>query len=208
MHKCCQYVYVFVCIRKIDRDSEKTYVVEGSAIDVLPTSPQALLSSCFIAANSITTNIVDTDDGSVALIWDSSKPVRTQVISNYHHHNTWRGELTAALWSLSHYVLEQQNSFTCGLIERAIKVWCHCRLYSFAPVYIIRTQRCSTLPVGTNSQVLRAISYMKRMFECALIAHTVSEQVQTKKPCSALKLKICLLSNVPLGYWVSAAYLS
>lgn len=132
-----------------------------------------------------------------------------QVISNYHHGNTWRSESTAERRPFSRRVLKQENSFMCRLIERAIKSWCHCRLYSFPPVYIIRTQRCFSLPVGTKSQVLRAISYIKRMFECALIARSVSEQVQTKKKLrSAVRLEICMLPNVPLGYWVSAAYLS
>lgn len=35
-------------------------IVQASAIDVLPTSPEALLSSCFIAGTAITTNIAGT----------------------------------------------------------------------------------------------------------------------------------------------------
>lgn len=49
-----------------------TYVMEASTIDVLPTSPQALLSSRFIAGSSIATNIACTDVD--LLVWFGPTP--------------------------------------------------------------------------------------------------------------------------------------
>lgn len=143
---------------------------------------------------------------SLGLIWEQSKAVCTQVISNYRavkHEDVRR--LAASSLSL-------RPALHVASWKEQLNLDATRRLYPLPAVCIIRLQRCFTLPAPANSlQVLGdnlVFPKKKKGLNVLWLPVYIQSRCRLEEQRSALKLKSCWLLNEPLRYWLSAAYLS
>lgn len=157
-----------------------TNVLEVSRTDVVPTSPQDLLSSRFIAGTSVTTNTACSD--LLGLIWGHSKPAHTPkwfliILRVTHEELRWLRHAGSALIKAQ----SRRMGLHAASLKEQLSLDVDCTFFFFGLFCIIKAQRCLAVSVGSSSTSSQSQAVNQKAVWMCFDWSTVSEQVQSKE---------------------------